>query len=87
MTKPAECERLERAAVFVDGSNFYNACVNQPRRDAGLLSPADYYDLDFMALARKLAGGRTQSGQRALLCRAAKAGKRAVPPRPATAAD
>lgn len=56
MTKPAECALPERAAVFVDGSNFYNACVHQPKRDAGLLSAADYYDLDFMALARKLAG-------------------------------
>ena len=44
-------------AVFVDGSNFYNACVNYPRRGAGVLSAVDYHNLDFASLARRLAGG------------------------------
>lgn len=43
-------------AVFVDGSNFYNACVNHPEYGAGVLSRADYYGINFVALAEKLAG-------------------------------
>ena len=44
-----------KAAVFIDGNNFYHACVNR-ETGAGILRETDYYDIDFMALARKLAG-------------------------------
>ena len=56
MTDSVESKPAELAAVFVDGSNFYNACVNPPESGAGVLSAADYYRLNFAALARKLAG-------------------------------
>lgn len=51
MTNP-----VQSAAVFIDGNNFYHACVNR-ESGAGVLREVDYYNIDFMALARKLAGG------------------------------
>lgn len=43
----------ERAVLFIDGNNFYHGFT---KSKGGLGYPASYYmDLDFMALARKLA--------------------------------
>ena len=56
---PVSRKSKSRAAVFVDGGNFYHACVN-PETGSGFLRDADYYDIDFMALARKLAGDKRE---------------------------
>ena len=45
---------MERAIFFIDGNNLYHGFID---RDYGPgYRPVDYRDLDFMALARKLAG-------------------------------
>ena len=46
----------ERVALFIDGSNLYHGFIDSAK---GLnFRPADYQNLDFMALARNLAKGR-----------------------------
>lgn len=46
----------ERVALFIDGSNLYHGFIDSAK---GLnFRPADYQNLDFVALARKLAKGR-----------------------------
>ena len=67
-----------RAAVFIDGSNFYRACVSRTT-GAGVLCAADYYDIDFAALARKLAGpGQEVVGVRYYVAQLKKEGKIAL---------
>ena len=46
----------ERAVLFVDGSNFYHGLTNS--KEGPGFRPADYKNLDFMALALKLVKGR-----------------------------
>ena len=46
---------MERAIFFIDGNNFYHGFTGR----VGFY-PADYWDLDFMALAKKLAGDTRQ---------------------------
>ena len=45
-------DKIPRAAFFVDGSNFYHACVGA----GALMRTVDYYDIDFQKLAKHLAG-------------------------------
>ena len=47
---------MERAIFFIDGNNFYHGFIS--RGDGPGLRPVDYRDLDFKALAGKLAGSR-----------------------------
>ena len=46
----------ERTVLFIDGSNFYHGFIDSVKGPG--FRPADYKDLDFMALARKLVKGR-----------------------------
>lgn len=45
-----------RAAFFVDGNNFYHACVNVAPDGTKLMSARDHDDIDFRKLAEHLAG-------------------------------
>lgn len=52
----------DRAVIFIDGSNFYHGFINSVE---GLsFRPSDHRDLDFVALAQKLAMGRRVVGVR-----------------------